>query len=138
MLFFIEMFLINIKWPSFTIWGVWPHLLQHWLTKVKRGEGIMLRIMLISMFDFRYIYNIYIIYIIIYSIICNMYIMIFPIMVAHATITTIYIVVIEVSCMHLLLWAIYQNQKGIWLVLFFFFFFFLTNLDIRPKFLINR
>ena len=63
----------------------------------------MLRIMLISMFDFRYIYNIYIIYIIIYSIICNMYIMIFPIMVAHATITTIYIVVIEVSCMHLLL-----------------------------------
>ena len=22
--FFIKMFLINIKWPSFTIWGVWP------------------------------------------------------------------------------------------------------------------
>ena len=41
----------------------------------------------------------------------------FPIMVAHATtITTIYIIVIEVSCMHLLLYAIYQNQKGVWLV----------------------
>ena len=46
-----------------------------------------------------YIYNIYYIY--------------FPIMVAHATITTIYIIVIEVSCMHLLLCAIYQNQKGV-------------------------
>ena len=31
------------------------HLLQHWPTKVKRGEGIMLRIMLISMFDFQFI-----------------------------------------------------------------------------------
>ena len=30
----------------------------------------------------------------------------FPIMVAHTTITTIYIIVIEVSCMHLLLCAI--------------------------------
>ena len=37
----------------------------------------------------------------------------FPIMVAHAT---IYITVIEVSCMHLLLCAIYQTQKGVWLV----------------------
>ena len=55
----------------------------------------------------------------------------FPIMVAHATIT-IYIIVIEVSCMHLLLCAIYQNQKGVWLVVF------LTNFNIRPKFLINR
>ena len=35
-------------------------------------------------------------------------------MVAHATIT-IYIIVIEVYCMHLLC-AIYQNQKGVWLV----------------------
>ena len=33
----------------------------------------------------------------------------FPIMVAHTTITTIYIIVIEVSCMHLLLCTIYQN-----------------------------
>ena len=33
----------------------------------------------------------------------------FPIMVAHTTITTIYIIIIEVSCMHLLLCAIYQN-----------------------------
>ena len=33
----------------------------------------------------------------------------FPIMVAHTTITTIYMIVIEVSCMHLLLCAIYQN-----------------------------
>ena len=41
-------------------------------------------------------------------------------MVAHATITTIYIIVIEVSRMHLLLCAIYQNQKGVWLVRFFF------------------
>ena len=37
----------------------------------------------------------------------------FPIMFAHAT---IYITVIEVSCMHLLLCAIYQNQKEVWLV----------------------
>ena len=43
----------------------------------------------------------------------------FPTMVAHATITTICIIVIEVSCMHLLLCAIYQNQKGVWLVCFF-------------------
>ena len=54
----------------------------------------------------------------------------FPIMVAHATITTVYIIVIEVSCMHLLC-AIYQNQKGVWLVVF------LTNFNIRPKLLIN-
>ena len=40
----------------------------------------------------------------------------FTTMVAHATITTIYIIVIEVSCMHLLLCAVYQNQKGVWLV----------------------
>ena len=40
-------------------------------------------------------------------------------MVAHATITTIYIIVIEVSRMHLLLCAIYQNQKGVWLVCFY-------------------
>ena len=33
-------------------------------------------------------------------------------MVAHATITTIYIIAIEVSRMHLLLCPIYQNQKG--------------------------
>ena len=33
----------------------------------------------------------------------------FPIMVAHTTITTRCIIVIEVSCMHLLLSAIYQN-----------------------------
>ena len=39
-------------------------------------------------------------------------------MVAHTTITTIYIIAIEVSCMHLLLCAIYQNQKGVWLVFF--------------------
>ena len=56
----------------------------------------------------------------------------FPTMVAHATITTINIIVIEISCMHLLLCAIYQNQKGVWLVLF------LTNFNIRPKFLIYR
>ena len=42
-------------------------------------------------------------------------------MVAHATITTIYIIVIEVSRMHLLLCAIYQNQKGVWLVCLLFF-----------------
>ena len=54
-------------------------------------------------------------------------------MVAHATITTIYIIVIEVSRMHLLLCAIYQNQKGVWLVCFF-----LTNFNITLKFLINR
>ena len=35
----------------------------------------------------------------------------FPTMAVHA-ITTIYIIVIEVSCMHLLLCAICQNQKG--------------------------
>ena len=45
----------------------------------------------------------------------------FPIMFAQATITTIYIIVIEVSQMHLLLSAIYQNQKGVWLVCLFFF-----------------
>ena len=56
----------------------------------------------------------------------------FRAMFAHATITTIYIIAIEVSCMHLLLCAIYQNQKGVWLVVF------LTNFNIRPKFLINR
>ena len=39
-------------------------------------------------------------------------------MVADATIT-IYIIVIEVSSMHLLLCAIYQNQKGLWLICFF-------------------
>ena len=55
----------------------------------------------------------------------------FPTMVAHA-INTIYIIVIEVSCMHLLC-AIYQNQKGVWL-----FYFLRTNFNIRPKFLINR
>ena len=55
-------------------------------------------------------------------------------MVAHATITTIYIIVIEVSRMHLLLCAIYQNQKGVWLVCLFF----LTSFNITPKFLINR
>ena len=43
----------------------------------------------------------------------------FATMVAHA-ITTIYVIVIKVSCMHLLLCAIYQNQKGFWLVCFFF------------------
>ena len=37
----------------------------------------------------------------------------------HGTIT-IYIIVTEVSCMHLLC-AIYQNQKGVWLVCFCFF-----------------
>ena len=35
----------------------------------------------------------------------------FPIMIAQTTITTIYIIVIEVSCMHLLLCAIYQKLK---------------------------
>ena len=33
----------------------------------------------------------------------------FPIMVAQTTITTTYIIVIEVFCMHLSLCAIYQN-----------------------------
>ena len=33
----------------------------------------------------------------------------FPIMVVHTSITTICIIVIEISCMHLLLCAIYQN-----------------------------
>ena len=42
-----------------------------------------------------------------------------PIMVAHATIATVYTTVIEVSCMHLLLCTIYQNQKRVWLVFFF-------------------
>ena len=37
----------------------------------------------------------------------------FRAMFAHATITTIYIIAIEVSCMHLLLCANYQNQKGL-------------------------
>ena len=37
-------------------------------------------------------------------------------MIAHAT---IYIIVIEVSHMHLPLCAIYQNQKGVLLVCFF-------------------
>ena len=64
----------------------------------------MLTIMLISMFDFG-IYNIYI-YICIYMVIIKHS---FPIMVAHATITTIYIILIEVFCMHLLLFALYQN-----------------------------
>ena len=45
-------------------------------------------------------------------------------MVAHATITTIYIIVIDVSCMRLLC-AIYLNQKGVWLVFFF-------NFNIKP------
>ena len=53
-------------------------------------------------------------------------------MVTHA-ITTIYIIVIEVSCMHLLICAVYQNQKGVWLD-----FFLLANFSIRPEFLINR
>ena len=69
----------------------------------------MLRIILISMFDFRYIY-------IIYMVITKH---LFPTMVAHA-ITIIYIIATEVSCMHLLLCAILQNQKGVWLVCFFF------------------
>ena len=55
-----------------------------------------------------------------------------PIMVAHATITTIYIIVTEVYCMHLLLCVTYENQKGVWLVRF------LTNFNIRSKFLISR
>ena len=55
-------------------------------------------------------------------------------MVAHATFTTIYIIVIEVSRMHFLLCAIYQNQKGVWLVCLFF----LTSFNITAKFLINR
>ena len=55
-------------------------------------------------------------------------------MVPHATITIIYIIVIEVSRMQLLLCAIYQNQKGVWLV----FLFYLTSFNITPKFLINR
>ena len=49
----------------------------------------MLIIMLISMFDFQYLYMVTIKHS-------------FPIMVAQTTITTIYIAVIEVSCMHLL------------------------------------
>ena len=53
-------------------------------------------------------------------------------MVTHA-ITTIYIIVIEVSCMHLLICAVYQNQKGVWLD-----FFLLANFSIRPELLINR
>ena len=40
----------------------------------------------------------------------------FPSMVAHTTITTKYITVIEVSFTHLLLCAICQNQRGVWLV----------------------
>ena len=55
-------------------------------------------------------------------------------MVVYSTITAIYIIVIEVSRMHLLLCAIYQNQKGVWLVCLFF----LTSFNITPKFLINR
>ena len=43
----------------------------------------------------------------------------FPTIVAHAS-TTIYTIVIEVFCMQLLLCAIYQNQKGVWLVCNFF------------------
>ena len=72
----------------------------------------MLRIMLISIFDFRYIY---VIYIYIY----DNHKTLISTMVAHA-ITTIYIIVIEVSWMHLLLCAIHQNQKGVWLVCLFF------------------
>ena len=41
-------------------------------------------------------------------------------MIAHATIITIYKILIEVSRIHLLLCAIYQNQKGVWLVCLFF------------------
>ena len=54
--------------------------------------------MLISIFDFRYIYTIYIIYIYIYIYIIYIYIYIYgnqktliPIMIADTTITTIYI-----------------------------------------------
>ena len=43
----------------------------------------------------------------------------FPFMVVHGTITIIYIIVIEVSSMHLLC-AIYQNQKKGMACLFFF------------------
>ena len=43
----------------------------------------------------------------------------FPIMVAHAITTAYIIVIVIVSCMQLLLCAIYQNQKGVWLVYFF-------------------
>ena len=53
-------------------------------------------------------------------------------MVAYATITTIYIIVIKISWMHLLC-AIYQNQKGVWLA----FFYFLATFNIRHEFLIN-
>ena len=60
------------------------------------------------------LYILYIIYII------YIYYIYFPIMAAHVTITTIYIIVVEVSCMNLLLCAIYQNQKGVWLVCLFF------------------
>ena len=77
----------------------------------------MLRLILISMFDFRYLYIYIYIYILYIYILYYMYVVIikhsFRAMFAHATITTIYIIAIEVSCMHLLLCAIYQNQKGL-------------------------
>ena len=57
----------------------------------------MLRIMLISMFDFQYIY------------IYGNHKTLISHHGAQTTITTIYIIVIEVFCMHLLLCAIYQN-----------------------------
>ena len=60
------------------------------------------------------------IYIYIYIYIYGNHKTLIPIMVAHVTNTTIYIIVIEVSGMHLLLCAIYQTQKGVWLVCFIF------------------
>ena len=74
------------------------HLLQHWLTKVERGESIILRIMLISML-IPDIYNIYYIYI--YILYIYIYIYNHKTLISHhgcsyyySTITTIYIIVI--------------------------------------------
>ena len=132
--FFIKMFLINIKWPSFTTGGVW----SHWLTKVKRGQGIMLRIMLISMFDFQYmsiyiyIHNIYIyIYIYIY-IIYIIYIF------SHQGCSCYYYCYLyncNWSFSHAFAVMCYlpKSKRGMASL-----FVFLTSFNITPKFLINR
>ena len=137
-LFFIKMFLINIKWPSFTIWGVRPHLLQYWLTKVKRAEGIMLRTMLTSMFHFRYIYiYIYIIiYIYIYVYIyINIYIYGNQTLIFHHGCSCYYYYYLyncNWSFLHAFVVMCYLPKLKRGMASFFW-----TNFNIRPNFLIN-
>ena len=60
----------------------------------------------IYIYIYLYVYIYIYIYIYVYG---NYKTLSFPIMAAHTTITAIYTIVTEVSCMHLLFCAIYQN-----------------------------